>query len=164
MTDKPSPIRETDDEARELAQELMRSARFAALGVLHPDTGTPHVTRVGFGLAPDGAPVTLISDLSVHTRALAADPRASLLVGEPGSRGDPLTHPRLTLSVRARFVDRQAPEHSAIRARWLSDHPKSGLYADFADFHFVVFEIESAALNAGFGKAFLLLRTDFAAG
>lgn len=156
MTDKPSPIRETNDEARALATALLRDARIAALAVLHPDTGAPHVTRIGFGLSPDGAPVTLVSDLALHTRALSADPRASVLVGEPGSRGDPLTHPRLTLSVAARFVGRGTAEHDTIRARWLADHPKSGLYADFADFHFVLFDIADAALNAGFGKAFAL--------
>ena len=53
-----------------------------------------------------GTPLTLISDLSDHTRALKADPRCSILVGEPGPRGDPLTHPRMTLLCTARFTDR----------------------------------------------------------
>ena len=160
MTDKPSPIRETDDEARAIAAGLMRDARFAALGVIHPDTGAPHVTRIGFGLSPDGRPLTLVSDLSLHSRALAIRPAASLLVGEPGPKGDPLTHPRLTIAAEARFVAPDDPGRGALRAAWLATHPKSTLYVDFADFRFVLFEIGSAALNAGFGKAFHLLRED----
>lgn len=161
MTRPSSPIRETDNEARSIACGLMRAARFAALAVIHPETGAPHVTRVGFGLAPSGHPVTLVSDLSLHTRALRARPDAALLVGEPGPRGDPLTHPRLTLSVHARFVMRDDPDHPALRAAWLADHPKAGLYVDFSDFSFVRFDLQGGALNAGFGKAFQLVPEDF---
>lgn len=160
MIERPSPIRETDDQARGTAAALLRSARFAALAVTHPETACPHVTRVGFGLSPEGRPVTLISDLALHTRALRARPQASLLVGEPGPRGDPLTHPRLTLAVQARFLSRGEEGHAAVRARWLADHPKAGLYADFADFSFVVFDVIGGDLNAGFGKAFHLLPED----
>ncbi|MCT8329985.1 HugZ family protein [Albidovulum sediminis] len=160
MIERPSPIRETDDQAREIAASLMRAARFAALAVIHPETAGPHVTRVGFGMSPDGRPVTLISDLALHTRALRNRPQASLLVGEPGPRGDPLTHPRLTLAVQARFLPRADASHAAVRDRWLTDHPKAGLYADFADFSFVVFDVTGGDLNAGFGKAFHLLPED----
>ena len=155
-----SPIRPTDDEARALARGLLDTARFGALGTLDPATGGPMVTRVAVGTDAEGCAVTLVSDLSAHTRALRADPRCSLLVGEPGARGDPLTHPRLTLSCRARFVARDAPDHAALRARWLGEHPKSTLYVDFADFSFVVLDTEGAHLNGGFGRAFVLGAAD----
>ena len=151
-----SPIRPTDDEARALARSLLDLARFGALGVIDPETGAPMVTRIAVGTDAAGRPVSLVSDLSAHTRALKENPAWSLLVGEPGSRGDPLTHPRLTVRARARFVTKGAEGYGALRERWLEGHRKSTLYVDFADFSFVVFEVEAAHLNGGFGRAFVL--------
>ncbi len=138
----------------------MTGARTAALAVLDPVTGAPFVSRVGFGLGPAGEALTLISDLAIHARALRADPRASLLLGEPGPKGDPLVHPRLTLAATARFIAPDAPARPALREAWLGHHPKAALYVDFADFHFVRFEIASGHLNAGFGKAYALDAND----
>jgi putative heme iron utilization protein len=151
-----SPIRPTDDEARALTRRLLDAARFGALGVIEPGSGTPMVTRVAVGTDAGGRPVSLVSDLSAHTRALKANAACSLLLGEPGPRGDPLTHPRLTLQARARFVRKGAEGHAALRARWLEGHRKAALYVDFADFSFVVLEVEAAHLNGGFGRAFVL--------
>lgn len=159
-TDAPSPIRPTDDEARTLARNLIAQARFAALGVIDPDSGAPMVTRVAFGTTPQGGPLTLISDLSHHTRALKAQPAASLLLGEPGSRGDPLTHPRLTLQVQARFLRHGEAGHDDMAAHWLRDHPKSKLYIGFTDFSFALFDVTSAHLNGGFGRAFVMTPAD----
>ena len=162
MTSRPAdPLRPVDDEARALARRLMEEARHGALGVLDPDTGAPHVTRVAVGIG-DGGPVTLISALSHHTRALAADPRCSLLLGEPGPRGDPLTHPRLTLLARAAFVAPDDPGRAALREAWLARHPKAKLYVDFADFAFVRLEPAGAHLNGGFGRAYRLGAADLA--
>ena len=158
----PSPIRPTDNEARALARSLIALARHGALGVIEPETGNPMVTRVAVGTDAEGRPVSLISDLSHHTRALKSNPACSLLVGEPGWKGDPLTHPRLTLQARAGFVRPGEPGHAALRTRWLKDHPKSKLYIDFGDFAFVVFTVERAYLNGGFGRAFVLSADDLA--
>jgi putative heme iron utilization protein len=155
MSDKPSVIRETDDEARKLARVLLRTAGYAALAVIDPDNGFPAASRVLLGTDIDGVPVILVSALSAHTRALSRDPRASLLVGEPG-RGDPLAHPRLTVQCIAERVDRTTPTHGRLRARFLSRHPKAKRYIDFADFTFLRFRPLSASLNGGFGKAYLL--------
>jgi putative heme iron utilization protein len=155
-----SPIRPTDDEARALARRLMTEARIGALGVIDPATGAPHVTRVAVAAGTGLAPAILVSELSHHTRALEAQAACSLLVGEPGPKGDPLTHPRLTLQCRARFADRGGSEHAALRARHLARHPKSALYIDFADFRFALLEVEAGHLNGGFGKAFVLTRED----
>ena len=161
---KTDPIRPTDDAARSLARSLIDGARFGALGVLDPETGSPMVSRVAVACDPGGIPLMLVSDLSHHTRALRANPAASLLVGEPGGKGDPLTHPRLTIQAGARFVDRSGPDHGALRALWLARHPKAKLYVDFADFGFVRLVPGAAHLNGGFGKAFVLGPDDLLAG
>lgn len=155
MTD---PIRPTDDQARTLARDLMSDARFAAIGVLQD--GVPMVSRVAFGLSHHGAPLTLISSLSQHAKALRADPAASLMVGEPGDKGDPLTHPRLTMQARASFIDHDDPRYEEMAAHWLRDHPKAKLYIGFGDFHFALFSVTGAFLNGGFGKAFFLTPVD----
>jgi putative heme iron utilization protein len=157
---RADPVRAADDEAQALARRLLTGARIAALAVIDPATGAPFVSRVAFGLGPGGEVLTLVSDLALHARALRADPRASLLVGEPGARGDPLVHPRLTLRATADFVAAGAPERAGMRAAWLRDHPKAALYADFADFHFIRFAVESGHLNGGFGKAYALSAND----
>jgi putative heme iron utilization protein len=151
---KTDPIRPMDDEARALARQLLQGAHHAALGVLDPETGWPQVTRVALARDLAGGPLTLISTLSSHTRALQADPRCSLLLGEPGNKGDPLTHPRLTLQCRAAFVGRDAPEHADLREHYLAQVPKAKLYIDFADFSLVRLGVEDAFLNGGFGKAY----------
>lgn len=160
MTDKINPIRPTDDDARTLARDLLAQARFAALATLTPDSSAPMVTRVAFALTPKGQPMTLISDLSSHTRALRDAPQCSLLVGEPGDKGDPLTHPRITLQATARFVRHGTPEHPALRDHYLAWQPKAQLYIDFADFSFALFDVSEAHLNGGFGKAFHLSADD----
>ena len=157
---KMDPIRPVDDEAREIARRLLTGARTAALAVIEPGTGTPFVSRIAFGLGPDGEALTLVSDLAIHAGAMRNDPRASLLVGEPGAKGDPMVHPRLTLRAEARFVPTDAPARIRYRDAWLRDHPKAALYIDFADFHFVHFDIKNGHLNAGFGKAYALAPND----
>ncbi len=154
--DKINPIRETDDEARALARTLIADAEFAAIGVLEPQTGMPLVSRVAVAVEDDGAPFILVSDLSGHSKALAVDGRASLLFGEPGPKGDPLTHPRVTVIGRVTKLGRDDPNHARRRAFWLKKHPKAKLYIDFGDFNFWKMEVERAHLNGGFGKAFVL--------
>lgn len=155
-----NPIRPTDDTARSLARNLLAGMRFAALGVLNPDTGGPDVSRVAVVPGPGGAPLSLVSDLAAHTRALRAHAHASLLVGEPGPKGDPLTHPRMTLTCRAAFVEHGAPGFATLRDHYLTLVPKAKLYIDFGDFAFVRFSVDAAALNGGFGKAFHLTPED----
>jgi putative heme iron utilization protein len=159
---KIDPIRPTDDAARALARNLIDGARTGALAVRDPDHGAPMVSRVAVATDAEGRPVSLISDLSHHTRALDADPVCSLLLGEPGRKGDPLTHPRITLLCRARRVRHGDAGHGALRDRYLAAQPKAKLYIDFADFGFAVFEVTEAHLNGGFGKAYRLTPEDLA--
>lgn len=157
MTETPKdPVQPADDQARQLAQDLITAARFGALGVIDPETGFPMVSRIALGATPEGGLCTLVSGLSAHSRALRADPRVSLLLGEPGPKGDPLAHPRLTLLATAMPLPRTA----ALQARWLRDHPKAKLYIDLPDFFFVGFSLHAGALNGGFGRAFRLAPAD----
>lgn len=158
--EKPaSVIRPTDEDARRQARELARGARFGTLAVLEPETGHPFSSRVLLGTDVDGVPVMLSSTLTTHTRAVLADPRCSLLVGEPG-KGDPLAWPRLTILADAERVKPDTESHSWIRSRFLRRHPKAALYIDFPDFSFFRLVPKSASLNGGFGKAYNIFGSD----
>lgn len=152
-------IRETDADGINLARRLLRSARYGSLGVLAPDGGAPLVSRVALATEPDGTPLILVSALSSHTPALLTDPRCSLLVGEPG-KGDPLAHPRMTLSCHAEKLERGSAEQEAAARRYLMRQPKAKLYSDFADFSYFRLRIEGASLNGGFARAYRLTRND----
>lgn len=155
MQEKPSPIRETDEEARRLGRRLLRGARYASLAVIDAQTGFPAVSRALLGIDLDGVPVILVSDLASHTVALKQDPRCSIMTGEPG-KGDPLAHARITVFCRAESVDRDSVDHARIRDRFIARHRKAELYVDFADFRFFRLVPSHAALNGGFGKAYAL--------
>lgn len=163
MQKKPDPVADATDEARAEARALLAGAGFAALAFTDPETGTPGISRIAFGLGPDGMPVTLISELAHHTRALRKRPEVAFMVGEPGPKGDPLTHPRLMVQARARFLAADDPARPGLREHYLKAHPKARLYADFADFSFVVLEPVTALLNGGFGRAFRLSAADLRA-
>jgi putative heme iron utilization protein len=152
-------IRETDAEAVRLARSLLRSARVGSLAVLEPGTGAPLASRVGVASDADGGPLILVSLLAAHTRAIMADPRCSLLVGEPG-KGDPLAHPRLSLACRAMRLEPASPAHSRGSRRYLNRNPKAKLYAGLGDFSLFRLEPERASLNGGFGRAYALGRDD----
>ncbi len=149
-----------DEDARRLGKTLLRTARYAALGTVDLPDGSPFVSRVGLATAMDGAPVFLISRLSAHFSNLEADPRCSLLIGEPG-KGDPLAHPRITLVGRAELIH-AGSERDRLKQRYLRHHPKAALYVDFPDFAFWRFAASRASLNGGFGKAYALADSDLA--
>jgi putative heme iron utilization protein len=159
MEKKKNVIRETDQEAIRLARTLMRTARFGALAVLAPETGAPLASRVGVATDIDGAPLILVSMLSAHTKALLADARCSLLLGEPG-KGDPLAYPRISIACRGAQLRSVTPDHARAQRRYLNRHPKAKLYAGLGDFLFFRLDPSGASLNGGFGKAYLLDRSD----
>jgi heme iron utilization protein len=129
-------------------KRLMRLARTGALATLEAQGGAPLTTLIGVASDFDGAPLFLMSMLSRHTRNLANDARASLLLTGRPERGDPLNHPRVTLSGR---VERCAAPRA--KARYLQRNPKAGLYAGFADFALYQLRIEDVHFNGGFGRA-----------
>lgn len=148
------PINPTDEAARSLGRRLLGAARHGALAVTDPDGGPPLVSRVAVAAA-DGAPLILISDLSLHAGALRADPGCSILLGEPAEKGDPLAHPRMTVVARAEPLDK-----TAWRDHWLARHPGAKLYYDFADFRMVRLVPAAVHLNGGFGRAYRLAPQD----
>jgi heme iron utilization protein len=130
------------------AKRLMRLARTGALATLETEGGGLLTTLVGVASDFDGAPLFLMSTLSRHSRNLAHDPRASLLLTGSHDRGDPLNHPRVTLGGR---VEQNAANRA--KSRYLQRNRKATLYAGFTDFSMFGLRIQTVHFNGGFGRA-----------
>jgi putative heme iron utilization protein len=133
-------------DARSEVKRLLRTIRAGALASL-VESGHPFASLVNVATDYDGSPLLLLSRLAAHTLNLERDPRCSVLLSQ-GGKGDPLAHPRLTIVGSAA---RTEAEH--VRSRFLRRHPKSELYAGFADFSFWRITVERAHLNGGFARA-----------
>jgi heme iron utilization protein len=145
-----APVPDFDPKA--IAKGLLRTTRAGSLATIDRNTGHPFASLVNVATDVDGAPSILVSRLSTHTANLEADGRASLLLTSSG-KGDPLAHPRLTLLGTFIQVARDHTDEPRLRRRFLARHPKSELYAGFADFSFWRLRTVSAHLNGGFARA-----------
>jgi heme iron utilization protein len=134
-----------------MVRGLLAEARHGALGTLTGD-GAPFSTLVALALDDDGVPIIITSHLSGHTGHMERDPSISLLVSAIG-KGDPLAHPRVTLTGRAVAAHVGTAEYDRLRARYLTANPKAELYVNLPGFWFWRLEPLNVALNGGFGKA-----------
>jgi heme iron utilization protein len=141
-----------DFDPNSVAKVLLRTVRAGALATIDRNTGHPFASLVNVATDVDGSPLILVSRLSTHTANLENDNRASLLLAAVG-RGDPLAYPRLTVLGSFATIGRQDGAEPRVRRRFLARHPKSELYAGFADFSFWRLAVVSAHLNAGFARA-----------
>ena len=141
------------------AKALLRAGRTGTLATLDRNTGHPFASLVNVATDADGSPLILVSRLATHTANLEIDGRASLLLATSG-KGDALTHPRLTVLGSFTAVPADSADAPRLRRRFLARHPKSKLYAGFADFAFWRMTVASAHLNGGFARAADLTAAD----
>ncbi|MBL8706305.1 MAG: HugZ family protein [Rhodospirillales bacterium] len=146
MNDTPAPASPAI-----LARRLVRSSDRATLATTRrpgdAQGGSPYAALVLIAVDHDASPILLISGLAEHTKDLALDDRAALLVDGTAGLDEPLTGPRATLVGRVRRTDE--PRH---RTRFLARHPGAAMYADFKDFGFYRMAVERAHLVGGFGR------------
>ncbi|MSO53925.1 MAG: DUF2470 domain-containing protein [Rhodospirillales bacterium] len=130
----------------------MRSARAVvlatALRATRGDAGFPYASLVTVAWDVDGSPVFLFSSLADHTRNLAKDSRASLLVEAALALPRPETGPRISLLGR---ITRSDDERH--RRRYLARHPDAAAYAGFGDFAVYRMQLERARYVGGFASA-----------
>ena len=130
------------------ARHVLRQCDFGALATHSAKVpGYPFVSHVPLALDGDGRPLMLFSRLAEHSRNLAADARASLMVSVPGE--DTQAQPRLTLVGDLRPAEVEA----ATRERYLRYHPDAAAYLGFGDFSFYRLEVQAIRLVAGFAQA-----------
>lgn len=153
---KEIPIITPGRSHREAVRRLMRGQAKATLATTmadrERDAGAPYASLVTIATDHDGAPILLLSGLSDHTRNLAADDRAALLVDGTGGLDAPQTGERATLMGRVRRIDDPAALDRC-RRRFLARHPSAALYAGFGDFAFFRLDLSRAHYVGGFARA-----------
>jgi len=82
----------------ERSRTLVYLGRVGSLSTIsRKQPGFPFGSLMPYGLDDHGRPIFLISTMAMHTQNLQADPRASLLVTQEGTDGEPLGASRITL-------------------------------------------------------------------
>jgi putative heme iron utilization protein len=134
----------------ERARTLMHLGRTGSLSTLsRKQPGFPFGSVMPYGLDGEGRPVFLISTMAMHTQNLQADPRASLLVTQPDTTGDPLGAARITLVGNVLPVPE--PEVAEARELYLTRHANSRYWVDFEDFAFYRMDVVDIYYVGGFG-------------
>ena len=146
------------ERARTLAY-LGRTGALATLSRRHP--GHPFASVMPYALDDAGAPLFLISAMAMHTQNLDVDPRASLLITEPGGTGDPLAAARLTLMGEARRVP--DADTAPARERYLVHHERARYWADFEDFALWRLDVADLYFVGGFAAMDWVTAADYAA-
>ena len=152
------PIHVSTSATPETAAEvraLIAATSSASLATLDRQSGGPYVSLVSVATGADNVPILLLSGLAQHTKNIAGNPRASLLLAVSSHNADPLTLGRVTLNG---VVERTGDP--AIRAAFLNRHPTASQYADFADFAFYRFVVADAHFVGGFGRIVKLTPAD----
>ena len=154
LADLPEVRRRTPaEEARTLAAGTIQ----ATLGTLSDDGG-PWASLVTFGTLGDGSPVLCVSTLAEHGRNLQRDPRASLMIAQPGRVDDPLAQGRVTLAGRAEVAS--GPE---ARDAYVAAIGPSSFYVDFTDFTIWTLRVERVRWVGGYGRMDSASAADYAA-
>src|SRR5437588_572344 len=131
----------------ETARGLIRGADRGSLATLLKGEARPYASLVLIAIDHDASPILMLSDLADHTKNLATDPRASLLVDATRGLDNPLAGTRAGLV--GTIAKSAEPRH---RRRFLARHADAGFYADFHDFNVYRMQIERLHLVAGFGR------------
>jgi heme iron utilization protein len=134
----------------ERARTLMYLGRVGSLSTLsRKQPGFPFGSVMPYGLDDHGRPIFLISTMAMHTQNLQADPRASLLVTQADTDGDPLGASRVTLVGNVLLL--REPEVAAARNLYLARYADSRYWVDFEDFSFYRMDVLDVYYVGGFG-------------
>src|SRR5437667_3044715 len=146
-TDQPTPA---EPSFAERARTLAYISRIGSLSTQsRRQPGFPFGSVMPYGLDDHGRPIFLISTMAMHTQNLEADPRASLLITQGDTGGDPLGAARVTLVGNVLPI----PESEVPEARrlYLQRYANSKYWVDFEDFSFYRMDVVDVYYVGGFG-------------
>ena len=131
----------------ELLIDLLHSEQEAALAT-HSTTleGFPFASAVPFVTDEHHRPVFLISGIAEHSRNLAANPRASLMIAKALGEGE-----MARVSLMGEVLPIEAD--SLLVARYLRYHPHAERFLQLGDFRFHRFEPARVLTVGGFANA-----------
>ncbi len=134
----------------ERVRTLVHIGRIGSLSTLsRKQPGFPFGSVMPYGLDSQGRPIFLISAMAMHTQNLQADPRASLLITQPDSSGDPLGASRVTLVGNVVTVGES--ELAEVRKLYLERYANAKYWVDFDDFSFHRMDVIDVYYVGGFG-------------
>ncbi len=134
----------------ERARTLVYLGRVGSLSTLsRKQPGFPFGSIMPYGMDDHGRPLFLISTMAMHTQNLQADARASLLVTQESTDGEPLGASRVTLVGNIHPVPK--PELPEVRKLYLERHANSKYWVDFEDFSFYRMDVIDVYYVGGFG-------------
>jgi len=134
----------------ERARTLVYLGRMGSLSTLsRKQPGFPFGSVMPYGLDDHGRPILLISTMAMHTQNLQADPRASLLVTQEDTDGEPLGASRVTLVGNVLAISNTGLAEA--RKLYLERHPNSKYWVDFEDFSFYHMDVVDVYYVGGFG-------------
>ncbi|GAA4867308.1 HugZ family protein [Pseudonocardia benzenivorans] len=146
---EPTQSRPTEPDDAERARTLLAATSSALLSTIALDPpGTPFGSVVAHAGDDAGRPLLCLSDLAEHSRNLAADGRASLLVTDVGV-GDPLDRARATLLGVVTRLDGAAA--AAALERYRAAHPHAG-FTGFHDFRMYRLDVTAVRFVGGFAR------------
>jgi heme oxygenase (biliverdin-IX-beta and delta-forming) len=154
----------------ERARTLVHAAKLGTLSThSRRADGFPFGSLAPYGTDAAGRPTFLFSTMAMHTQNLLADPRASLLVAQPGSPAaraldgdeDPLAGARVTLVGSVAEID--AADRPAIRDDYLSRHENARHWVEFEDFAFYRLDPTELYYVGGFGSMGWVAADDYRA-
>src|ERR1019366_6636658 len=108
--------------------------------------GFPFGSMMPYAADDLGRPIFFISSMAMHTQNLRQDARASLLITQPDSSGDPLGAARVTLLGTAAEVPA-----AEVRDLYLSRYENAKYWQEYTDFAYHRAEVSSVYFIGGFG-------------
>jgi hypothetical protein len=103
-----------------------------------------------------GAPILLLSRIAEHSKHIAQQNKASLLISETDAKKDIQQQARLTLLGTMRRLSIDDPALIQDREAYFAQYPESRDYFQLLDFDFYFLKIEKKRYVAGFGRAYWL--------
>ena len=130
-----------------------RTGSLATLSVKHE--GFPFASQSPYAVIQNqngqpgqlGLPIFLFSDLSVHSKNLRKNPKATLLIQSGGD----MQQGRVSLMGTVELINESLIEQA--RQSYLARHPEAQQWISFGDFRFYAMSIVDCYVVAGFGNA-----------
>ena len=135
------------NELHEIALQLIERRKSGVLATVSvKQSGFPFASQAPFALLKQ-SPLFLFSDLSVHSKNLRSNDKATLLV----QAGDDMQGSRASLIGHVKRIDDSLVDEA--RERYLAVHPDAKQWISFGDFRFYTMSVIDIYVVAGFGKA-----------
>ncbi len=146
----------------ERSRTLMAIGSGASLATMSTECeGFPFGSLVAYSTDDVGRPILCLSSLAEHSRNMAADPRASLMVTAPEDGvNDRLALSRVTLVGEMKVLE--GAEREAALDLYLEGHPNA-FYVRFDDFSAYRLEVSAIRYVGGFGRMSWVTAEEYAA-